>query len=76
VALPGSVPPGATVDLAVRIKTPVIPGAYRGDWNLGDKNGAWLGLGASGDGSLYVLISVIQSAVPIPPVVARIVFSL
>ena len=58
VALPTSVGPGQTVDLAVNLTAPGQSGHYRGFWKLRNASNALFGLGAQADGNFYVDINV------------------
>lgn len=57
VAIPGTVYPGQTVDLAVNLDSPNKSGSYIGYWKLRNAAGALYGVG-SGDASLYADVRV------------------
>jgi hypothetical protein len=44
----GSVPPGATVDIAVKLKAPTTGGTYKGYFRLKSPDNIVFGIGASG----------------------------
>ncbi len=55
---PASVPPGATLDLGVRLMAPEQPGEYTSYWIIQAPNGEKFGLGAEGVDPLVVQIVV------------------
>ncbi len=57
VAVPGTVYPGQSVDLAVNLESPNKSGSYIGYWKLRNASGALYGVG-SGDASLYTDVRV------------------
>ena len=57
VAVPSTVSPGQTVDLAVNLESPTKSGTYIGYWKLRNSSGALYGVG-SGDASLYTDVRV------------------
>jgi hypothetical protein len=57
VAVPGTVYPGQTVDLAVNLDSPTRSGSYTGYWKLRNASGTLYGVG-SGDASLYTDVRV------------------
>jgi hypothetical protein len=59
VALPGTVSPGATVDLSVDMTAPNSPGVYQGFWKLRNNGGVLFGIGASGNTAFWVKIEVL-----------------
>lgn len=58
VSLPQSVPPGATVDIAVDFTSPEKVGHYQGYWILNDPQGYWFGLGELKNGFIPIDIVV------------------
>ncbi len=62
VPLPAVVPSGQTVDISVQLNAPTTPGTYIGQWVLRVDNGAGgtqnVGVGANGQGALYVQVVV------------------
>jgi hypothetical protein len=62
VPLSTHVAPGETVDLAVDMEAPDLPGTYQGYWKLRSPDGAYFGIGPQGDQSFWVKI-----VVPAPP---------
>jgi hypothetical protein len=56
VALTGSVPPGATVDLSVDLQAPAAVGTYQGFWRLRNNSGVIFGL--SGGDAFWVKIDI------------------
>ena len=58
IALPRTVSPGQTVDLAVNMVAPVAEGKYRGLWILRNAAGALFGIGASASTPIWVEINV------------------
>ena len=57
IAMPGTVYPGQTVDLAVNLESPTKSGSYVGYWKLRNASGTLYGVGA-GDASLYADVRV------------------
>ncbi|HUF38908.1 MAG TPA: NBR1-Ig-like domain-containing protein [Anaerolineales bacterium] len=55
---PGSVLPGAEVDISINLTAPDEPGSYRGDWKLRNPAGQIFGLGSQGTASFWVVIDV------------------
>ena len=53
-----AVPPGATVEIAVEMIAPLIPGTYQGNWKLSNANGILFGIGPNGDAPFWVRIIV------------------
>jgi hypothetical protein len=58
VAMPTSVGPGQTVDLAVNLTAPNQNGSYRGFWKLRNSSNVLFGIGPSADSSFYVDVRV------------------
>jgi hypothetical protein len=58
--LPGSVPPGALVDVSVDMVAPEVPGIYQSNWKLRNSAGVLFGIGPSADSSFWVRIQVIE----------------
>lgn len=56
-ALPTSVAPGQSIDIAVDLKAPTSPGTFQGNWKLQNASGQKFGLGA-GNAAFYVKIIV------------------
>jgi hypothetical protein len=65
--VPGVVPPGGTLDVAVDLVAPTSAGTYRGDYQIRDPQGAHFGVGASGHTPFYVQIVVGHPAPPSRP---------
>lgn len=57
--LPANVPPGATVDLSVQMKSPATDGEYAGNYMLRSDGGLIFGTGASHMAPIYVSIEVV-----------------
>jgi hypothetical protein len=64
VALTGTVPPGATVDLSVDLQAPAGVGTYQGFWRMRNNNGVIFGL--SGGAAFWVKIDVPATPTPTP----------
>jgi hypothetical protein len=64
VFLPGSVPPGSSIDLSVDMVAPQQPGNYQGFWKLHNPTGKYFGIGPSGDLSFWVKITVPAQETP------------
>ena len=58
VAMPTSVGPGQTVDLAVNLTAPNQNGQYRGFWKLRNSSNVLFGIGPSADSNFYVDVKV------------------
>jgi hypothetical protein len=58
VAMPTSVGPGQTVDLAVNLTAPNQNGSFRGFWKLRNSSNVLFGIGSSADSSFYVDVRV------------------
>jgi hypothetical protein len=58
VALPGSVPPGSTLDLSIDLTAPPAPGTYRGVWGLRNGRGILFEVGENASDALTVEIVV------------------
>lgn len=59
IPLPGSVSPGATVDISIDLTSPEKEGSYAGYWILNDAQGYWFGLGEQKRGFIPVEINVV-----------------
>ncbi len=57
--LPAAVPPGATVDVSVQMKSPAADGEYAGNYMLRSDGGILFGTGASHMAPIYVSIEVV-----------------
>ncbi len=66
VPLDQEVPPGATVDLSVRLIAPREPGRYQGFWRLRDAAGQPFGLGPAGEPFWVSILVVAEQATPTP----------
>lgn len=80
VNLPSTVAPGQTVDIAVGLAAPALPGSYRGEWILRNASGTSFGTGANGTGSIWVAITVASAGpttvtVPSPGAITGTAFS-
>ena len=62
VSIPATVAPGQTVNIAIGLVAPVLPGSYRGEWILRNPSGASFGTGANGTGPIWVAINVLSVA--------------
>ena len=58
VKLTGSVTPGSTVDLTVKLTAPATDGTFLGNWQLKNASGVAFGIGASANKSFWVKIKV------------------
>jgi hypothetical protein len=58
VPLPGTVAPGSTVDLRVKLVAPTNIGTYRGNWHLKNPGGILFGIGEKADKPFWVQIIV------------------
>lgn len=58
VQLPGTVAPGATVDLSVQMTAPLVNGTYAGSWKLRNAQGVSFGIGTNANDPFWVQISV------------------
>lgn len=56
---PLEVPPGASIDVSVELRTPDEPGTYKGYWGLKNTNGAEFGIGPAGQ-PFYVEVKVVD----------------
>jgi hypothetical protein len=66
--IPGVVPPGSTVDLAVDLVAPTANGTYVGNYQIRNPQGVHFGVGASGQTPFYVQIVVGSGVTPtLPP---------
>jgi len=59
--LPGTVPPGGTVDVSATLNAPPFPGSYLGNWLLRNASGELFGVGG-GEAPLQVQINAVQSS--------------
>jgi len=66
VSVPNTVMPGGTVDLAVEMVAPTVPGTYRGDYQIRNPHGVHFGVGASAQTPFYVQIVVGAASGPSP----------
>jgi hypothetical protein len=64
--IPGVVPPGGTVDLAVDLVAPTGSGTYRGDFQIRNPQGMQFGVGSGGQTPFYVQIIVGAPSRPSP----------
>jgi Ig-like domain-containing protein/SdrD B-like protein len=64
--IPSIVAPGQTVDIAVGLVAPALPGSYRGEWMLRNSSGALFGAGANGTTPIWVAINVISTVTLTP----------
>jgi hypothetical protein len=55
---PGTVPPGASVDVSANFKAPAAPGTYRANFRLRSPENVVFGIGANGMGQFWVQIKV------------------
>lgn len=58
IALATIVTPGEVVDLGVDMVAPTVAGSFQGFWRLKNNQGAFFGIGPSGDQSFWVKITV------------------
>ena len=63
-----AVAPGQTVDVAVGLVAPALPGSHRGDWMLRNSAGTLFGAGANGTTPIWVTINVVAITTTTPPV--------
>jgi hypothetical protein len=61
--LPGSVAPGATVDVSVQMKSPSADGKYAGNFMLRSDTGLIFGTGASHMAPIFVSIEVVKQQI-------------
>jgi hypothetical protein len=61
VALPYTVVPGQSVDVAVNMVAPSYAGTYKGNWSLKSDTGQVFALGSAANVPFYVLIQVLSS---------------
>ena len=66
VSFPGNVAPGQTVDVAVILTAPSVPGSYSGYWMLRNSSGALFGTGDKANIPFFVDIRVKQPVNEIP----------
>lgn len=64
VSLAAEVPSGTTVDLAVDMVAPTVPGTYQGFWRLRTPEGVLFGIGPAADQSVWVRIIVAATTTP------------
>jgi hypothetical protein len=62
--LPSSVAPNGTIDISVNMKAPDTAGDYESYWKLQNASGTNFGLGANGEKSFWVKITVGTTALP------------
>lgn len=55
---PGTVPPGALVDVSANFKAPAVPGTYRANFRLRSPENVVFGIGAAGTSQFWVQIKV------------------
>jgi hypothetical protein len=58
VHLTTTVPPGATIDVAVDMEAPLTPGTYQGFWKLIGRAGRYFGIGSEAEAAFWVKIVV------------------
>jgi hypothetical protein len=63
-SLPGSVPPGQTVDLRLALRAPARNGTYRGNWLLRNPSGTAFGLGPNANQPFWVQVVVGPTPTP------------
>jgi len=68
-ALPGSVPPGGTVDISLDLTAPMTNGTHKGNWKLRNDRGLLFGIGTDGDSPFFVQIIVGPTPTPQPETV-------
>ena len=56
------VEPGQSIEIAVEMVAPNLPGAYQGNWKLRNADGALFGIGPVGDAPFWVRIIVAEPA--------------
>lgn len=66
VPLPGDVPPGQSVDIAVDMIAPTRPGKYQGNWKLRNASNVLFGIGPNGSAPFWVRIVVVQPSTTTP----------
>jgi hypothetical protein len=57
-ALQGTVPPGAALDVSVALRAPTLDGSYRGYWKLRNRANRLFGIGASANTAFWVDVRV------------------
>ena len=69
VPIPGTVPPGATVDISLALVAPTTPGTYHGNYMIRNPQGVNFGVGANGQTPFYVAIvsGTAPTRTPTPP---------
>lgn len=60
-AIGQAVPPGGSIDVSVKMKSPAATKTYKGMWMMQTDKGANFGLGANADGAFWVQIKVDQA---------------
>ena len=68
-ALPGSVPPGGTVDISIDLTAPMTNGTHKGNWKLRNDRGLLFGIGTDGESAFFVQIIVGPTPTPQPETV-------
>jgi Ig-like domain-containing protein len=61
--LPHEVAPGQTIDLAMNFKAPLIPGSYRGNWQIRNEKGEIFGTTSTANRPFWVSIKVQSPAI-------------
>jgi hypothetical protein len=61
VALPEVIRPGETLDISVRLTSPIEPGKHRGYWMFRSEDGEWFGIGRAANQAFWVEIKVKES---------------
>jgi hypothetical protein len=61
--LPREVAPGQTIDLAMNFKAPLIPGSYRGNWQIRNEKGEIFGTTSTANRPFWVSIKVQPPAI-------------
>ena len=56
-----TVAPGQTVDASISLTTPSLPGNYQADFRLRSNTGSLFGIGPSGQGTIWVKITVLPA---------------
>ena len=63
---------GETIDFAVDMVAPAVPGLYSGYWMLRNASGDLFGIGPNGNSPVWVRIQVVAVETPIPTITATV----
>jgi hypothetical protein len=62
IPLPSYVDPGQSVEIAIEMVAPGLPGAYQGNWKLRNAEGMLFGIGPVGDAPFWVRVIIEETA--------------